>query len=123
MRGQMEAGFGRDLGHVRVHDGPSAALAAAALDARAFSLGPHLVFGTGEYRPDTPAGRGLIAHELAHVVQAYTGSGPRATVVDDPRLEAEADRAVETLAAGGRAAIAPRPGAPVVRRAGRGAAP
>ncbi|MFI1292475.1 DUF4157 domain-containing protein [Streptomyces sp. NPDC020792] len=123
LRGQMEAGFGRDLSHVQVHDGPSAARAAAALDARAFSLGPHLVFGAGEYRPDTPGGRGLIAHELAHVLQAHAGGRPHAAVVDDPRLETEADRAVHTLAAGGRPVIEPRPGAPLIRRAGKGGAP
>ncbi|MEV6055674.1 DUF4157 domain-containing protein [Streptomyces sp. NPDC052107] len=120
LRGQMEAGFGRDLSHVRVHDGPSAARAASLLDARAFSLGPHLVFGAGEYRPDTPGGRGLIAHELAHVLQAHADGRPHAAVVDDPRLEAEADRAVQALADGGRPVIEPRPGPPVIRRAGKG---
>lgn len=122
LRGQMEAGFGRDLSHVRVHDGPTAVRAAAALDARAFSLGPHLVFGAGEYQPDTPGGRGLIAHELAHVLQAPAAGQPHAAVVDDPRMESEADRAVQVLAAGGRPVIASRAGAPVIRRAGKGTA-
>lgn len=120
--GQMEAGFGRGLSHVRVHDGPSAARAAAALDARAFSLGTHLVFGAGEYQPDTPGGRGLIAHELAHVLQTPAAGRPHVGVVDDPRLEAEADRAVRVLASGGRPVIASRPGTPVIRRAGKSAA-
>ncbi|WP_424857912.1 eCIS core domain-containing protein [Streptomyces sp. SAI-170] len=120
--GQMEAGFGRGLSHVRVHDGPAAVRAAAALDARAFSLGPHLVFGAGEYRPDTPGGRGLIAHELAHVLQSPAAGQPHAAVVDDPRTEAEADRAVHVLAAGGRPVLAPLSGAPVIRRAGKGTA-
>ncbi|OKI13300.1 DUF4157 domain-containing protein [Streptomyces sp. CB03911] len=123
LRTEMEAGFGRDLGQVRVHDGPAADQAAAALDARAFSLGPHLVFGSGQYRPDTPAGRGLLAHELAHVLQTDGFGRSHTPVVDDPRPEAEADRAVQALADGGRPTVEPLPGAPVVRRSGRSTAP
>src|SRR5262249_51069359 len=37
------------------------------VNARAFASGRHLVFGAGEYRPDTLAGRRLLTHELAHV--------------------------------------------------------
>jgi len=42
---------------------------AAGVNARAFTYGRHIVFGKGEYRPDTDEGRRLIGHELAHVVQ------------------------------------------------------
>nr|WP_079083157.1 DUF4157 domain-containing protein [Streptomyces antibioticus] len=122
LRGQMEAGFGRDLGHVRVHDDPTAARAATALEARAFSLGPHLVFGDGQYAPGTPAGRGLIAHELAHVMQAYGVMAQPAATVNDPAAETEADRAVRVLAAGGRPMLATRTGPSVIRRAALSAA-
>src|SRR5262249_833574 len=42
---------------------------AASLNARAFTIGQDIAFGLGEYRPGTPVGDALIAHELAHVVQ------------------------------------------------------
>lgn len=34
------------------------------IDAR--TIGPHMVFNRGEWRPDTAAGMALIAHELMH---------------------------------------------------------
>ncbi|MCJ7622004.1 MAG: DUF4157 domain-containing protein, partial [Anaerolineaceae bacterium] len=37
--------------------------------ARAYTLGRDVVFGAGEYAPETMTGRQLLAHELTHVVQ------------------------------------------------------
>jgi len=68
-RSFFEPRLGADLGHVRVHSGPSAARAASAFGARAFTLGPNIYFGRGEYRPSSSAGRHLLAHELTHVFQ------------------------------------------------------
>ncbi len=70
----FESRFGADFSHVRVHDDPSAAAAAEAAEARAFTVGSHIFFNRGEYRPDSSTGRTLIAHELAHVEQASSGS-------------------------------------------------
>ena len=58
-----------DFGNVRVHTDAAAAGANRALAARAFTSGYHIAFDAGEYRPATEAGRALIAHELAHVLQ------------------------------------------------------
>ena len=69
VRAFMERGLGRDFGGVRVHTGPQAASSARAVGARAYAVGPRLVFGDGEYAPGTLAGRLLLAHELAHVAQ------------------------------------------------------
>ncbi|HYO12271.1 MAG TPA: DUF4157 domain-containing protein [Thermoanaerobaculia bacterium] len=68
-RAMLEPRFGRDLGAVRVHEGPEAAEAAQAAEARAFTVGRDVVFSPGQYAPGTPDGRHLLAHELAHVVQ------------------------------------------------------
>ena len=65
----MEARFGHDLTCVRVHTNDRAVCAAAALNARAFTLGNHIVFGAGEYPPETPEKIHLLAHELTHVIQ------------------------------------------------------
>jgi hypothetical protein len=69
-RGFMERRFGTDLSDVRVHSGPAAFAAAESVDAHAFTLGHNVVFGAGQYAPGTTAGRRLLAHELAHVVQS-----------------------------------------------------
>ena len=61
--------FGHDFSAVRVHTDSEAARSAAAMKARAYTVGTDIVFGNGEYRPSTGAGRSLIAHELAHVLQ------------------------------------------------------
>jgi hypothetical protein len=65
----MEPRFGYDFSKVSVHADGQAAIAARALQARAFTVGHHIVFGPGEYAPATSHGRQLIAHELAHVMQ------------------------------------------------------
>jgi hypothetical protein len=75
-RWQGEAGA--DLAAVRVHRGPAAARAAASLAARAFTIGDHVVFGAGQYTPGTPAGDGLMRHELTHVLQQRRGVVPLA---------------------------------------------
>jgi hypothetical protein len=58
-----------DFSAVRVHADAPASDLAAAFDARAFTLGRHIVVNRGEYAPQSAPGRELIAHELAHVAQ------------------------------------------------------
>ena len=65
----FEERLGFDLSRVRVHADRPAAEAARALDAEAFTVGRDVAFADGRYRPSTRDGRGLLAHELAHVVQ------------------------------------------------------
>ncbi len=62
-------GFGRDFSQVRLHNDAAAGRSARALGARAYTYGRHIAFAPGEYAPQHHAGRSLIAHELAHVVQ------------------------------------------------------
>lgn len=66
--------FGNDLGDVRLHTGAEAAASARAIHARAYTAGKHVVFGPGEYAPETTAGQMLLAHELTHVVQQSESS-------------------------------------------------
>ena len=73
-RAFFEPRFGRDLSGVRVHTDRQAAESAHAIQARAFSLGHEMVFGRGEYMPESRSGKQLIAHELTHVVQQGFGS-------------------------------------------------
>ncbi|HJU74030.1 MAG TPA: DUF4157 domain-containing protein [Gemmatimonadaceae bacterium] len=68
-RAHMEPRFGHDFSSVRVHSGKKAAASARAVDALAYAVGSHIVFDTGQYAPNTSAGRRLLLHELTHVVQ------------------------------------------------------
>ena len=70
----IEPRFGHDFGQVRVHTDEKAAESAQTLRARAYTLGRHIVFAQGQYRPHLTEGRRLLAHELAHVAQQQ-GSG------------------------------------------------
>jgi hypothetical protein len=66
---EMKAGFGWDFGAVRVHDDRAGERFASGFHAHAATLGTHIAFAPGRFRPDVPEGRRLLAHELAHVVQ------------------------------------------------------
>lgn len=90
LRQDMEQRFGHDFSQVRVHAGPAAERSAADVSAQAYTVAPHVVFGAGRYRPQTIAGRRLIAHELAHVLQqtrAATGVVQRFADVDHHVIE------------------------------------
>ncbi|MGW1944919.1 eCIS core domain-containing protein [Streptomyces sp. NPDC001940] len=58
-----------DFSRVRIHTDGRAGTSARAVNAVAYTVGSHIVFASGAYAPGTPAGRRLLAHELAHVVQ------------------------------------------------------
>lgn len=65
----FEPRFGIDLSGVRVHMDKQAAEAAQAVNARAFTVGPNITFGRGQYSPNSIEGKRLLAHELTHVMQ------------------------------------------------------
>lgn len=65
----MESQFGYDFSSVRVHYDDRADELARAVNAKAFTVQQDMIFGKGQYEPDTISGRRLLAHELTHVVQ------------------------------------------------------
>lgn len=65
----FEQRFGYDFGRVRVHTDGAATESARRIHAAAYTAGQQVVFGSGRYAPQTPAGARLLAHELAHTVQ------------------------------------------------------
>ena len=76
-RALFEPLLGVDLDSVRIHTGVAAMQSARALNARAYTIGSDIVFGSGQYRPGTDSGRRLLAHELVHTVQQRDASpGP-----------------------------------------------
>jgi hypothetical protein len=116
VRSRMERALGHDFSTVRVHRGAAAGEVSAAFGARALTIGNDIAFGGGEYRPGTPVGDVLLAHELAHVVQ-QRALGGRAVTGDVAALERDADRTAAATAlslwSGGKtsARIAPALGA------------
>lgn len=93
MRAFMEPRFGQDFSHVQVHADARAAASARALEASAYTVGSHVVFGPGEFHPESGSGQQLLAHELAHVVQqgAAEPSGPLTISEPGDALERDAD--------------------------------
>jgi hypothetical protein len=69
LRGFFESRFGEDFSNVAIHSDDAAAKSAAEIGALAYTVGRDIVFGAGEYQPESSEGQRLIAHELTHVVQ------------------------------------------------------
>jgi hypothetical protein len=97
-RAFMEPRFGRDFSQVRVHTDAQAAESAAAVNARAYTVGSDVVFGAGQYSPATAEGKRLVAHELTHVVQQGRG-GPAPNLSSSAPYE-QAARSAESAVAG-----------------------
>lgn len=106
LRKSMSSRLGADFTGVRLHTNDRAAASAGALNAEAYSVGPHIVFGAGRYAPGAAAGQRLLAHELAHVVQqggrAPAAGQPLQVALADSPLEDAADRAAASVAQAGR---------------------
>ncbi|MBB5503101.1 DUF4157 domain-containing protein [Paraburkholderia sp. MM5384-R2] len=88
-----------DLSDVRIHTGEQASRSAEGIEAQAYTVGQDIVFGVGQYRPDSADGQHLLAHELAHVAQP---DGPRTRAVSQPTdaSEREADHVADALMQG-----------------------
>ena len=98
-RAFFEPRFGHDFSQVRVHTDAHAAESANAVNAHAYTVGPQLVFGEGQFAPHTSSGQRLLAHELTHVVQQSESSPTRPLAVGPAgdAYEQAADRAAESV--------------------------
>lgn len=108
-RSLMESRFGQDFSSVRVHTDTLASESAEAVSAHAYTLDRHILFGPGQYAPETTSGQRLLAHELTHVLQQTAASG---APIADAQAEHEAEQNSRRFVAGqpGRAASAARAG-------------
>jgi Domain of unknown function (DUF4157) len=75
LREDMEHRFGHDFSHVRVHSNTAAEQSARDVNAHAYTVGHNIVFGAGQFAPETHSGQRLLAHELTHVVQQAQSPG------------------------------------------------
>ena len=83
---QPDASARHDFSEVRVHTNAQAAESARMINAMAYTVGKNIVFGAGQYVPNSPQGKRLLAHELAHVAQQEGATAIRQIqrkVVDD----------------------------------------
>ncbi|WP_205850467.1 DUF4157 domain-containing protein [Mycolicibacterium sp. CR10] len=69
IRRTMAAALGDPLSDVRIRTDADAAGRARELRAAAVTEGRQISFAPGRYRPDTAAGRQLLAHEIVHTAQ------------------------------------------------------
>jgi hypothetical protein len=72
----FEPRFGQDFSSVRIHTGAEAADSARSIDALAYTAGRDIVFGAGQFSPQTAQGQRLLAHELTHVLQQRSAPSP-----------------------------------------------
>lgn len=89
---RIEAGrrLGFDFSNVRIHTDEAAARSASMINANAYAVGSHVVFGRGRYAPATQAGRRLLIHELVHVRQQHGSRVPSSLRIGaSPALEDE----------------------------------
>lgn len=68
-RSFFEPRLGYDLSQVRVHTDSQAAESARSVQAHAYTVGNHVVFGANQFDPASTDGKKLLAHELTHTIQ------------------------------------------------------
>lgn len=113
-RSFFEPRFAHDFGQVRIHADARAHASAAAVDARAYTVGEDIVLGQGADHSSV-AGDRLMAHELAHVVQQDGAVPARGNIAlsQDAAAEREADSAADRVSgpsgAGGTPALSRAP--------------
>jgi hypothetical protein len=106
LRADLEPRFGADFSRVRVHADEAANASARQLNAQAYTVGQHIVFGKDRFVPQTAAGRALLAHELTHAIQqGHTDGVPHETT----RSGDAAETAARHHSAQALADAAPRP--------------
>ena len=97
-RTYFEPRFHVDFSRVRIHTDAPAAASARAVNAQAYTVGSHIVLRSGISATETPVGRALMGHELAHVVQQ--GQGQPLLLDSEPVLQRHpADKPDEPLEA------------------------
>jgi hypothetical protein len=76
--------------HVRLHSDKRATESARIIGAEAYAADSHIALRGDRFTPGTAAGRRVLAHELAHVIQGHNGMLRRQTPIVPPR-ESEAN--------------------------------
>jgi len=99
-RAHFEPRFGHDFSRVRIHADGMAGESARSVNALAYTVGPRIVFGAGQYQPRAASGQRLLAHELTHVVQQQGRSSAEDSQREGPTIgsrETRSERAQSSL--------------------------
>ncbi len=115
LRRDMEQRFGYDFSRVRVHCSRAAEQSARDVNANAYTVGYNIVFGTGQFDPQTSRGQKLLVHELAHVTQPKVAISRGLSQPGDAG-EREADQAVNAFSNGDAVMVGTSPGAALQRQ-------
>ena len=103
MRAKMENAFGADLSAVRLYESEAVGEAGA----NAVTQGSNIAFAPGMLDFSSFGGQALLGHELSHVVSQARGEVSGGGFLNDPALEARADRE-GTMAAAGQTVSLPQ---------------
>ena len=120
VRSDMEARLGHDLSGVQVHRDSTAHESAQAVQAKAYTVGSHVVFQRDSYDPGSDAGRHVLAHELTHVIQQRSGPVDGTAAPGGIRVSDPSDRYERAAAENADRVMAAQPPAPVPATAGTG---
>jgi hypothetical protein len=91
-----------------VHTDAASVALADSKHARAITVGNRIHFGAGQYRPDSPDGQGLLAHEAVHVAQQSRATRASPGLLGDP-FEREAASLAPSVARGRSVRSSPAP--------------
>jgi hypothetical protein len=96
VRSSLEPQLGHDFSQVHIHTDAKANKLSQQLGAEAFTSGNDVFFIERAYQPGSDSGRGLIAHELTHVVQQGAARVSRQAAemegaATDPKEEAKSE--------------------------------
>ncbi|MBQ6235264.1 MAG: DUF4157 domain-containing protein, partial [Clostridia bacterium] len=101
IREKFENAFGTDLSAVRLYRSQAVADAGA----QAVTMGEKVAFAPGMLDFSSRSGQTLLGHELSHVVSQQRGEVTGSGFLNDPALEARADREGAMAAAGQQIAM------------------
>ncbi len=98
LKSEFETVFNTDLSDVRIHTGGYADEVAKGANAYAVTMGRDIYFRDGFFSPSSEAGKGLLAHELRHVIQHQEGA--RFVYLEDIESAEYSGESAETAVAG-----------------------
>ena len=100
LREELSGKLGDSFHDVHIHTDAEAGEIARSVSANAFTTGTDVYFADGQFKPDSPEGKELLAHELAHVVQQRGAptSGPMRVSQRGEPLERDAEQAARGIA-------------------------
>jgi outer membrane protein OmpA-like peptidoglycan-associated protein len=115
---EMEGAYGADFDNVRIHDDSTAQSRAEDVNATAFTRNEQIFLSANAPSLQSSAGKKLLAHELAHVVQQQRAGAQQTGTVsrEGDHFEVAADNAAARAVAGQRVDIPANSAPPAIQR-------